>query len=218
MSDIARAVEKQLKKSTVTADRFRQLISRLLGRGILCYGDTQTESELYNDAARVEGLLKDYFAVMGARLEHDSDLQYFRLYPPGADTSLANDDDDADASMCENLSQHETACVLVLRLLYDQALQAGNLDDEHEVQIPMEALHTALQTRLKRSLPERMTERKNLFRKLKRFKLIRYTGDDDLEKPESVLSIRPLIVGFVNHDALAALQTAGGSTKPATDS
>lgn len=214
MSDLLFFVEKKLKKSTVDLDRFRQVVSRLMGRGILCYGDSQVESELYNDALRIESLLTDFFSVMGAQMVHEQQFKYFRLYPPGVDTiAVELDDDSVDNSMRETLTQHETACVLVLRLLYDQAVQEGSLDDDAEVQISMEALHTALQTRLKRSLPERVVERKNIFTKLRRFKLIRFSSEDNLEKPESWIAIRPMIVGFVHADALDALtqdtQTVG---------
>jgi hypothetical protein len=203
MNEIVFFVEKNLKKSAVAPERFQQVVSRLLGRGIICYGDSQIESELYNDALRTQALLADFFSVIGAKLIHEQQFKYFRLYPPGVGTlSVELDDENVDHSMRESLTQHETACVLVLRLLYDQAVQEGNLDDQAEVHITMEALHTTLQTRLKRSLPERVVERKNIFSKLRRFKLIRMSSEDDLEKPESWLAIRPMIVGFVHADAL----------------
>lgn len=217
MHEITLIVEKKLKAAAVTEDRFRQILVRLLGRGIIVYGDSQVENELYNDAIRAETLIGDYFSVMGATVRYEHSFKYIRLYPPGAHTDGSMEDEEhVDASLRESLSQHEIAAVLILRFLYDQQLQEGRLDDDAEARITMEALHTALQTRLKRGLPDKSTERKNLFKKLKRYKLIKYTSDDDLEQPETMLVIRPMLVGFVSADAIASLgatETVDASTE-----
>lgn len=203
MNELLLAVEKKLKQATVTLEQFQHVVARLLGRGIIVYGDSQVENELYNNAIRVETLLSEYFGIMGAHVQHDYHFKYLRLYPPGTHSEGSMEDEEQmDASLRESLSQHEIACVLILRFLYDQALQEGHLDDDAEARITMEALFTALQTRLKRSLPEKTTERKSLFRTLKRFKLIKYTGEDDLDKADTVLIIRPMIAGFVSAEAI----------------
>lgn len=199
MNDIFDATQKVLKKTSVNMPRFQQIVARLLGRGIIVYGDSQAESELYNDASRVESLLIDYFSVFGATLFHDHHFSYFRLYPPGTDIQGQNSETEpSENSLRQNLNQHETAAVLVLRFLYDQALQEGSLDDAAEAQVSLEALHTAMQTRLNRTMPPTSGERKNVFRKLKRLKLIKFSSEDDLDQPETWLTIRPMITGFLN--------------------
>jgi hypothetical protein len=59
---------------------------------------------------------------------------------------------------------------------------------------------------LSRSLPEKATERKRVFQRLRRLRLIDYREDDDVERSEAWLRIHPMIVDFVSNEAIEALQ------------
>ena len=62
-----------------------------------------------------------------------------------------------------------------------------------------------MRNQLARSLPEKLTDRKRVFERLRKLRLIQYRQDDDLEHGETGLRIHPMIVAFVNEAALNAL-------------
>ena len=59
---------------------------------------------------------------------------------------------------------------------------------------------------LNRSLPEKATERRAVFKRLRQLRLIEYREEDDLDQAEAWVRIHPMIVDFVNADAIEALQ------------
>ena len=58
---------------------------------------------------------------------------------------------------------------------------------------------------LGRSLPEKATERRGVFKRLRQLKLIEYREDDDLEQAEAWIRVHPMIVDFVSNEAIDAL-------------
>jgi hypothetical protein len=71
----------------------------------------------------------------------------------------------------------------------------------------MEAIALAMKNWLNRSLPEKSTERRRIFQRLRQLRLIEYRSDEELEQSEAWLRIHPMIVDFVSVDAVDA---AGG--------
>jgi hypothetical protein len=58
-------------------------------------------------------------------------------------------------------------------------------------------------------LPEKSTERRRVFQRLRQLRLIDYRSDEDLEQSEAWLRIHPMIVDFVSVDAVEAARSAG---------
>jgi len=204
MNELLNLIENQLANTSVSLDNFRKIASRLLANGVICHGDSLLESSLYNDAKRIESLLDDYFAVIGCKLFHEPDFQYLCLFPPGADApGMSEENDEIDTSLHEKLNHDEVASLLILRFLYQQVFQEGVLTEEAEAPITLESFYTTMQTRLNRTLSSiGATKRKELFQKLRRLKLIRYASNADLDNPEAIISIRPMITSFVHSEAL----------------
>ncbi len=199
-----------LEKENLGLDEFRELIIRLLNYGVLCRGESQTEQQLYDRYLRITDLVQDYLHVMDITVFHDRRFEYLRLYPPGSQTP-GMDDADTSAfagSLRNRLSQSEVAMVLVLRLQYDKALREGQVDDKGYVTESIEALSIAMKNILARSLPEKLTERKQLFIHLRRLRLIEFRSEEDLVSGEAWLKIHPMIVSFVNDEAVQALSAA----------
>ena len=73
----------------------------------------------------------------------------------------------------------------------------------------MEAISLAMKNWLNRSLPEKSTERRRVFQRLRQLRLIDYRSDEDLEQSEAWLRIHPMIVDFVSVDAVEAARSAG---------
>jgi len=220
---LTEALNRKLELENVSHDEFRELVIRLLNYGVLCRDESQTEQQLYDRYLRIAELVQDYLRVMDITVFHDRRFEYLRLYPPGSETPGMEQTDAASfsGSLRHKLSQSEVAMVLVLRLQYDKALREGQVDDKGYVTESIEALGIAMKNLLARSLPEKLTERKQLFTRLRRLRLIEFRSEEDLVSGEAWLKIHPMIVTFVNDDAVQALANAtitnGGETNATQD-
>jgi len=70
---------------------------------------------------------------------------------------------------------------------------------------------------LKRTLPENMTERKQLFRRMKQLRLIQIANEDRLDDGDMWLRIRPMIMSYVSDQVLADLGDAQPEAEVATE-
>ncbi len=199
-----------LEKSDITLNEFRELNIRLLNYGVLCRAESQTEQQLYDRYVRVEALVEDYLHVLGLRVLHERRFSYVRVFPPGARVPGMDDVEEGAlvSGLRARLRQDEVAVLLVLRLLYDKALREGKLDDAGFVSESMESIGIAMKNLIGRSLPDKATDRKRVFNRLRQLRLIQFRQDNGLEGSESWLKIHPMIVTYVTEDALSALDSA----------
>ena len=71
----------------------------------------------------------------------------------------------------------------------------GNIPDS---EFEFGPISLAMKNWLNRSLPEKATERREVFRRLRKLKLIDYREEDDLDQAEAWVRIHPMIVDFVS--------------------
>lgn len=211
---IGQLVGLELKARGVQPAAFRQIVGRLLGLSILHREDSVIERQLYDDAVRIESLLNDYFDVAGFRLFHERHQSYFRLYPPGARAPGLPDEDDATVvdAVRAHLSADFVACSLTLRLLYNEGLRHGSINERNEALVSVEHLNATMTAHMRRSLPAK-TAREKLFAELKRARLIDYRPDPEVEDADALIAIRGTIQQFVPESAVAQLQA--DAQKPA---
>jgi len=204
---ITDAIKNRLEKENVSLSEYKELLVRLLNYGILCRAESQTEQLLYDRYLRVAPLINEFLQLLDVRLFHDDRFEYIRLYPPGSMVpGMEGAEDSAfGGSLRQRLTQSEVAMVLLLRVQYDKALHEGQVDENGFVTESMEALNIAMKNVMGRSLPEKITERRRLFQRLKQLRLIQYRNDEDIESGEAWLKIHPMIVSFINDEALQAL-------------
>lgn len=204
---ITDAIKNRLEKENISLSEFKELQVRLLNYGILCRAESQTEQLLYDRYLRVAPLINEFLQLLDVRLFHDDRFEYIRLYPPGSMVpGMEGAEDSAfGGSLRQRLTQSEVAMVLLLRVQYDKALHEGQVDENGFVTESMEALNIAMKNVMGRSLPEKITERRRLFQRLKQLRLIQYRNDEDIESGEAWLKIHPMIVSFINDEALQAL-------------
>ncbi len=197
----------RLEATAVTTEELRELLVRLLNYGILCREESQTERELYDRFLRVEEPARELLELFGIGVHLDRRLEYLRLLPPGS--QLPGMEEAAEqafsGSLRARLSQNEVALLLVLRVQYDKALREGKLDENGFVSESFESLGIAMKNLLGRPLPDKVTERRRLFQRLKQLRLIDFHQEEDIDNSESWLRIHPMIVDFVGADALTAL-------------
>lgn len=207
---IRTALDDALAARGVSAEQFSELMIRLLDHGVLCRDENKREAEFYDRYLQVADLVEDYLTVLRIRLLHEPRFHSLRLFPPGAEVpGLADSDDAFNSGLRERLSQAEVALILVLRAEYDKSLREGQIDENGQVTLPLEALSLAHKNLLGRPLPEGLVERRNLFRRLRQLRIIRYAGDEALEDSESWLTIRADITSLVSDTVLAELADAG---------
>ncbi len=204
------AIETELEKEGLSQREFTELMIRLVDYGVVCRDESQIEQTLYDRFLRIETLVQDYLSLMGIRLQHDRRFQFVRLYPPGAQVPGMDDIEDTpfNNGMRVRLNQHEVAVVLVLRSMYDKALREGQVDEQGCVVASLEGIAITLKNLLKRTLPENLTDRKILFRRLRQLRLIQLTSDDGLDSPEMWMRIRPMIMSFVSDEVLSSIGEA----------
>lgn len=199
-----------LEKSGISWEEYQELCLRLLNFGVLCRDESQVEQQLYDRYIRIAELVDEYLAVVGIQVFHDRRFAYLRLYPPGAQVPGMDDatDNAFSSGLRTRLKQDEVALLLVLRQQYDKALREGQVDDAGFVTESIESIGIAMRNFLGRSLPEKLTDRKRVFERLRKLRLIKYRHEDDLVTSEAGLKIHPMIVAFVSDDALTALDEA----------
>ena len=215
-------LENRLESAGVPLEDFRSLLIRLVNYGVLERAQSQTEREVYDRFVRVEELAAEVLALYGIVLHHDRRFEYVRLYPPGSRTPGMDQAEEQafNGSLRARLSQNEVALILVLRAQYDKAVREAKIDENGFATEPMEAISLAMKNWLNRSLPEKSTERRRVFQRLRQLRLIDYRSDEDLEQSEAWLRIHPMIVDFVSVDAVEAARSAGqagAGTSPGGD-
>ncbi|GAB4181408.1 MAG: hypothetical protein Tsb002_01410 [Wenzhouxiangellaceae bacterium] len=199
-----------LAAADITLTEFQELCLRLLNYGVLCRDESQVEQQLYDRYVRVAEWVDEYLGIAGIQVYHDRRFAYLRLYPPGAQIPGMEAAGEATFSsgLRLRLRQDEVALLLALRQQYDKALREGQLDESGYATESIESLGIAMRNQLGRSLPEKVTDRKRVFERLRKLRLIRYRHEDDLDSGEAGLKIHPMIVSFVSEEALAAIGEA----------
>lgn len=204
---LSNTIEDALQNQHVSYNEFQELIIRLLNYTVLSRNESATEQTLYDRYVRIEELVKDYLSVAQIHLHHDSHFQYVRLYPPGSEIPGIKDAEESafSGSLRQRLSQNEVALILILRVQYDKALREGKIDDAGFALESLESISIAMKNMLRRPLPEKLTERKKLFQRLRQLRLIQFRHEEDFENGETWIKIHPMIVNFVNEDAIDVL-------------
>lgn len=171
---------------------FEMAAYRLVAEQVLYYADLHSRKAFW--------IIKDYrrefekaLDPLGIDIEINSLLNYICAKPRHAKAGSA--------------TTNQTLLALVLRSIYDQAMQTGEMaNDESEVACEPVELEQKYLLATGRELPAK-TELNALIRQLKRWGLIRIAGDNDLEyiEAESVILIRPAIVEVLGDAALQRL-------------
>lgn len=213
------ALEQALSEKDLTLDEFTELCLRLLDYSVLSREESQVEQQLYDRFVRCEALVAEYLSVLRVQLFHDTQFQFVRVYPPGADVPGVDSDSGTQfgTPLRQRLTQQEVAVTLVLRTLYDQGVREARVDEQGAVSTTIEDVAISLRNLLGRSLPENHTERRALWRRLRQWRLIRMAdgalngsaGDSASAATiaDSILQIRPTIVSLVSDAVLQHLES-----------
>lgn len=204
INSLVHTLEQQLSTHNLGLDDWRALIQRLLDYGVLCRVDSQVEAEFYDHFVRIEALVDEYLSLMGVRFQHDTHFQFVRIIPPGARVPGLEDETDEpfNGGFRQRLNQNEIALILVLRAEYDKSLREGMIDEQGCVALSLEAVALGMKNLLRRALPENISERRQLFKRLRQLRLLHFVQESDLDQAESWIKIRPLILNLVTNEWL----------------
>lgn len=196
-----------LKPLAISQNEFSELIIRLLDYGVINREESNVEAQLYDRYLLCSDLVEEYLRVLHIRIFHDAHFNYVRVFPPGAEVPGMADDDNTvfTSGLRQRPSQQEVALILVLRVEYEKAVREGLMDDKGCVMISFEGLVFAMKNLLKRNLPEQLSERSALFKRLRQLRLLQFNHDDELNTEDAWFSIQPSIVSFVSEDAMQEL-------------
>ena len=140
-------IEEGLADSGLAIEEFREIVWRLLSYQVIYAENSDRERELYYRYTRISDLVAEYFEAIGFRLHHDNKYGYAILIAPGVRTpDLGGDDLDEIPRLRRNLSGEEIRLLLILRVLYDQAVKQGDLDGEGCARCAVASLNAAYRT------------------------------------------------------------------------
>ncbi len=200
-------LQQKLEASGISSYEFQELVIRLINYSVIVRNESQTEQALFDRLIRCREIIEEYLMVMGIRLHIDTRFEYARVFPPSSEIpGIQEADDNAwSGSLRQRLSQFEVALVLVIRAQYEKALREGKIDDKGYALDSIESLTIAAKNLLGRNLPDKLTERKKLFQRLRQLRLIDYRGDEAFESGEGWIKIHPMIITFVSNAAVESI-------------
>ncbi len=217
MPELRTLVLNDLEKENLREADWQELLARLVDYGVICRDESQVEADLYDRFVRVESLVDEYLSLLGLRIFHDARCQYVRLIPPGARVPGVDDEQDEpfNGGIRTRLTQAEVCVLLALRAEYDKALREGQVDENGYINLSLEALVLGLKNLLARNLPENQQERRQLFKRLRQLRVIKFSSEADLFDADSWLKIHPMILHLVDssviQDMLSRLPGETGS-------
>ncbi|PCK08067.1 MAG: hypothetical protein COA42_11045 [Alteromonadaceae bacterium] len=208
---LTHALEAPLAKLSISAQEFSELLIRLLDYGVINRDESQVEALLYDRYLQCQALVEDYLTIIHVKILHDSQFCTIRVFPPGAVVPGLPDDEHSpfNSGLRNRPTQQEVAAILVLRVEYENALREGQVDDKGRVMLSLEGFSIALKNLLKRTLPESLPERRQIFKRLKQLRLIDMNSELDVDSPDCWLRIQPAITSFVNDETLSQLASEG---------
>ena len=210
----------------VSVERFGDIIIYLLHYGVICRptsgthseSDYQRELELYDDFLLIEEEIRDYLSVIGIGVKINRDFETIRIYPPDADfpgNLKTVDEENGSTLMRANVSKDLSSTLVILYLLYEQNLSEQNDDFTiavSQVQF-MNSFRSLLDSDLAEVLSKNTKRKEDLFKELKRLRVINYHKDFFNSLDRYPIVIRPTIYDLVPEsivkDVLNEIETKG---------
>lgn len=194
-------IESALSERSLNLKDLREVAYRLLEKQVIYRRESTAESIVYDKYLRLEDILQDYFSILGIHLVHSPGLNLIVAYPPGSQIPGHQDSEEIPA-LQKRVRAEEAGLMVLLRLLYEEKLREGNVNEDSTAFVSLEDINTRYNTLLKRSLPKSVNDRIRLFGTLKKLRIIEY---DDVSSYEKWVGIREVILHFTLDGVVKAL-------------
>ncbi len=209
--NLTQTLDLMLDGKGVSPERFAYLAGQLLSRGSVAREESQAQIKLYDEAFRVREVLEEYFSCVGLRLWHSQRLECFRLYPPTA--GEGEEAAEYAAGLRQRLPQAFSAYALVLRHLYQQRLDVGDVDEKGELSLTRIEIEQGLSDLLDLAAPA-TTARKEAYRLLAGQRLVRLGEGVEEDAEDLLFVVKPHILDYVTETQLIAARALLASRRP----
>lgn len=211
-------LEQEIENRNLGMDEFRAVLLRLLDKQVVYRNESQVEAELYDLFVRTQDVVEAYLGVLGITVFWNPQLNFIIAYPPGSDIPGVQSGHPGQAALQRRVHADEAGLLITLRLLYEEKIREGEIDEQGCVFVPLETVFTRYSSITKKEMPAAEAERRSLFQTLKQLRLVAYS---DLTGPDQWIGIREIIMHFTLNgvvDALAECEcpAAGAGGGPAS--
>ncbi|WP_122894122.1 DUF4194 domain-containing protein [Arcobacter peruensis] len=207
---ISQYIKNQIEDSGITEKEFGDIVIYLMHNGVICRPDTGTHSEgdpttekkLYDDFLLVKNEINDFLSILGIDVYHNEEFRSIRLFPPDADypgSNIIRDEESASSLMRLNITKDLAASLIVLYLLYEQ--HSSEKEEDFTVVINEVEFMSSFKSKLNLDVAEKISKtakaKEELFKELKRLRVIKYHKNFFNHNEEYPIIIRPLIFDLV---------------------
>lgn len=195
-------LSQELENRNLNMTEFRAVLLRLLDKQVIYRNESQVESELYDLFVRMQDVVETYLGILGITVFCNAQLNFVIAYPPGSDIPGVGDGETGPAALQRRIHANEAGLMITLRLLYEEKIREGDIDERGCVFVPLETVFTRYLSITKKEMPTAESERRSLFNTLKQLRLVEYT---DLIGTEPWIGIREIIMHFTLNGVAEAL-------------
>ena len=192
----------EIKNRNLGMDEFRTVLLRLLDKQVIYRNESQVEAELYDLYVRLQDVVDAYLGVLGITVFWNPQLNFIIAYPPGSEIPGVEGGESGPAALQRRIHADEAGLLITLRLLYEEKIREGEIDEEGCVFVPLETVFTRYSSIMKKEMPAAEVERRSLFQTLKQLRLVTYS---DLTAPDQWIGIREIIMHFTLNGVAEAL-------------
>lgn len=174
-------------------DKFRMVCIKLLNQqSLFAPADAdKKEKEYYFIAERTFSLLIEVFDLFDCTLYRNPAWHLIYLLPSGASHALSEDVDWLDQGFVfKRPSKQEISLILTLRYLYQQGISKGEVFN-NQVRTSLGELNHTFHNFFGSQLPDTQQAKLQLFKRIKRLRLIGYK---ELSNADDILSINVMIL------------------------
>lgn len=203
-------LENSLKVKGLTTHEFTDLIQRLLDNQVIYRHESQVDSRYYDLYIRMDDLVEDFLSILNVKLFHEPSECFIAVFPPGSKVPGMIDEDLSQQGekkrLNHSLNTNEIGLLLVLRFLYEEEIRQGRIDNKRCVTVNIENINLSFRNLIKKDLPNNINERKDVFRTLRKLRIISYqTGEQGLGR-DAWVTIRPIILYFTFEDIANSIE------------
>lgn len=195
-------LSQELENRNLCMTDLRAVLLRLLDKQVIYRNESQVEAELYDLFVRMQDLVESYLGVLGITVFSNPQLNFVIAYPPGSEIPGLAGGENGQAALQRRIHADEAGLMITLRLLYEEKIREGEIDEKGCVFVPLETVFTRYLSITKKEMPTAESERRSLFNTLKQLRLVEYA---DLIGVEQWIGIREIIMHFTLNGITEAL-------------
>ena len=200
----------ELENRNLKIPDLRAVLLRLLDKQVIYRNESQVEAELYDVFIRMQDVVENYLGILGITVFCNPQLNFVIAYPPGSDIPGVAGRETGQSTLQRRINADEAGLMITLRLLYEEKIREGEIDERGCVFVPLETVFTRYLSITKRDMPKPENERRSLFNTLKQLRLVEYK---DITGSEQWIGIREVIMHFTL-DGVAHALSACEQTQP----